>query len=129
MKSLHESLCHLEVTRMTAFVRSQNLPYSVEDIRNMIKQYTVSQWCKPLFYKPVDSHIIKATLPFETVNTDFKGPLPSTTKNIYMLTIIDEYSRFPFVYPCPATDTNTVTTCLSHLFSLFRMPAYVHSDS
>ena len=45
-----------------------------------------------------------------------------------MLTIIDEYSRFPFVNPCPTTDTNTVTTCLSQLFSLFGMPAYVHSD-
>ena len=37
-KSLHESLCHLGVTRMIAFVHSQNLPYSVEDIQNMIKQ-------------------------------------------------------------------------------------------
>ena len=45
-----------------------------------------------------------------------------------MLTIIDEHSRFPFVYPCPTTDTNTVTTCLSQLFSLFGMPACVHSD-
>ena len=43
-----------------------------------------------------------------------------------MLTIIDEYSRFPFVYPCPTTDTNTVTTCLSQLFSLFGMLAHVH---
>ena len=45
-----------------------------------------------------------------------------------MLIIVDEYSRFPFVYPCPTTDTNTVTSCLSQLFSLFGMPSYVHSD-
>ena len=128
LKSLHESLCHPGVTRMTAFGRSRNLPFSVEDIRSMIKQYTVCQRCKPSFYKPVDSHITKATKPFERLNIDFKGPLPSTTKNIYMLNIIDEYSRFPFVYPCPTTDTNTVTACLSQLFSLFGMPAYVHSD-
>ena len=42
-----------------------------------------------------------------------------------MLPIIDEYSRFSFVYPCPTTDRNTVTTCLSQLFG---MPTYVHSD-
>ena len=45
-----------------------------------------------------------------------------------MLTIIDEYSRFSFAYPCATTDTNTVTTCLSKLFSLFGMPTYDHSD-
>ena len=74
----------------------------------------------------VDSNIIKMTKPFERLNIDFK--VPSITKIIYMLTIIDEHSWFPFVYPCPTTDTNTVTTCLSQLFSLFAMPAYVHSD-
>ena len=89
---------------------------------------TICQQCKLSFYKPVDSHITKATKPFERLNIDFKGPLPSTTKNIYMLRIIDEYSRFPFVNPCPTTDTNTFTTCLSQLFSLFGMPACVHSD-
>ena len=128
LNSLHEPLCHPGVTRMTAFVCSRNLPYSVEDIRNIITQCAVCQQCKPSFYKPVDSHIMKATKPFERLNIDFKGPTPSTTKNIYMLTIIDEHSRFPFVYPCPTTDTNTVTTCLSQLFSLFGMPACVHSD-
>ena len=45
-----------------------------------------------------------------------------------MLTIVDEYSRFPFVYPCPTPDSNTVTSCLSQLFSLFGMPSYVHSN-
>ena len=88
----------------------------------MIKQCTACQECKPSFYKPVNSHIIKATKPFERLNIDFTGLFPSTTKNIYMLTIIDEYSRFPFVYQCPTTNTNTVTTCLSQLFSLFGIP-------
>ena len=128
LKSLHESLCLTGVTRMTAFVRSRNLPFSVEDIRSMIKQCTVCQQCKPSFYKPVDSDIIKATKPFERLKIHFKGPLLSTTKNIHMLNIIDEYSRFPFVYPYPTTDTNTVTACLSQFFSLFGMPVYVHSD-
>ena len=40
-KTLHESLFHRGVTRMTAFVRSRNLHYSAEDFRNMIKQCTL----------------------------------------------------------------------------------------
>ena len=128
LKSIHDSLCDPGVTRMTAFVRNQNLPYSVEDIRSMIKQCDVSQRCKPNFHKPQQDNIIKAMKPFKRLNIDFKGPIPSATKNIYMLTIIDEYSRFPFVYPCENTNTDTVIACLLQLFSLFGMPHYIHSD-
>ena len=42
--------------------------------------------------------------------------------------VVDEYSRFPFVFPCPDVSTNTVVKCLTSLFSLVGMPAYVHSD-
>ena len=42
--------------------------------------------------------------------------------------VVDEYSRFPFVFPCPDVSTNTVVKCLTLLFSLVGMPAYVHSD-
>lgn len=38
-------------------------------------------------------------LPFEHICIDFKGPLPSSTPEQYMLTIVDEFSRFPFAYP------------------------------
>ena len=94
----------------------------------MIKQCDVCQRCKPNFHKPPQENIIKAMKPFECLSIDFKGPIPSATKNIYMLTIIDEYLRFPFVYPCENTNTDTVIACLSQLFSLFGMPHYIHSD-
>ncbi|KAK3716723.1 hypothetical protein QZH41_000928, partial [Actinostola sp. cb2023] len=84
--------------------------------------------CKPKFHHPEETHLIKATQPFERINIDFKGPLPSTNKNRYFLNIIDEFSRFPFVFPCPDVSTTTVIKCLTTLFSLFGMPAYVHSD-
>ena len=42
--------------------------------------------------------------------------------------VVDEYSRFPFVFLCPDVSTNTVVKCLTLLFSLVGMPAYVHSD-
>ena len=127
LESLHNSLCHPGVTRMIAFVRNRNLPYSVEEVRNVTKQCRICQQCKPQFYKP-KSHLIKATHPLERFNIDFKGPIPSIDNNVYFLTIIDEYSRFPFVYPCSRLDTPTVISCLSSLFSLLGMPGYVHSD-
>jgi len=45
-----------------------------------------------------------------------------------MLTIVDEYSRFPFAYPCPDMTSNTVAKCLSDLFTTFGRPSYIHSD-
>ena len=59
---------------------------------------------------------------------DFKGPLPSCNKNVYFLNIVDEYSRFPFVFPCPDVSSATVIKCFTDLFSIFGMPGFVHSD-
>jgi len=84
--------------------------------------------CKPRFCKPPQFHLIKATHPFEWSNIDFKGPQPSTDRNVYFLTVVDEYSRFLFVFPCPDMETSTVTNCLCQLFSLFGMPTYIHYD-
>ena len=59
---------------------------------------------------------------------DFKGPLPSSSKNRYILTIIDEYSRFPFAFAGPILEASTVIKCLEQLFAIFGMPNYIHSD-
>ena len=45
-----------------------------------------------------------------------------------MLTIIDEYFRFPFAFPCEDVSAQTVIKCLSTLFSVFGMPTFIHTD-
>ncbi|KRZ96710.1 Retrovirus-related Pol polyprotein from transposon gypsy [Trichinella sp. T8] len=55
-------------------------------------------------------------------------PLLSTSSNRYILTVVDEYSRFPFAFPFPDISTQTVSKCLTQLFYLFGMPAYIHTD-
>ena len=127
---LHNALCHPGVTRMAAFVRSRNLPYSVEDVRKMTSSCKICAECKPRFYVPPNKvNLIKATQPFERLNLDFKGPLPlSENKNRYILTVIDEYSRYPFAIPCKNVSAHTVYEALCQLFSMFGMTGYVHSD-
>ena len=83
---------------------------------------------KPRFFKPLKSHLIKATQPMERLSIDFKGPLPSTSRNKYLLTVVDEYSRFPFAFPCSGMDARNVILCLSQLFSLFGLCSFIHSD-
>lgn len=126
--SLHEALCHPGVTRLNHFVRSKNLPYSLDEVKRVTSQCQICAESKPRFHRPEEVPLIKATQPFERINIDFKGPLPSNNGNKYFLNIVDEYSRFPFVLPCSDISTPTVIKCLTTLFSLFGMPAFVHSD-
>ncbi|XP_059803517.1 protein phosphatase 1 regulatory subunit 3C-B isoform X1 [Hypanus sabinus] len=83
---------------------------------------------KPHFYCPDKAQLIKATRPFERLSVDFKGPLPSTDRNIYFLNIIDEYSRLPFAIPRPDTTTTSIIKALNQLFTLLGYPCYIHSD-
>ena len=128
LKTLHDTMCHPGVTRMTHFVRSRNLPYSVEEIKVMTASCSVCAENKPRFHKPAQGPLIKATQPFERLNIDFKGPLPTCSRNRFLLTIIDEYSRFPFAFPCQDMTSATVINCLIQVFAIFGMPQYIHSD-
>ena len=128
LKSLHNALCHPGVTRMTHFIRSKNLPYSVEDIRKMTAECSVCAEVKPRFYKPNKTSLVRSTQPLEKISIDFKGPLPTSSKNKYLLTMIDEYSRFPWAFPCADMTASTVIKCLVELFSIFGLPQFIHSD-
>lgn len=125
---IHQDLCHPGVTRMYHFVRIRNLPFSLEDVKRINSTCPICAEIKPNFFKKTNSHLIKATSPFERLNIDFKGPLPSSTNKKYLLTIVDEYSRFPFAIPCSDTSSSTVISCLQQIFVIFGMPAYIHSD-
>ena len=47
---------------MTHFVRSKNLPYSVDEIKRVVSSCQVCAECKPKYYKSPNSHLIKGTL-------------------------------------------------------------------
>ena len=126
---IHAEMCHPGVTRMYHYIRHKNLPYSLEDIKKMTRECPVCCEIKPRFYKPPEATLIKCTQPFERLAIDFKGPLPSSSKKPFFLTIVDEFSRFPFVYPCKDTTSRTVILCLNSLFSIFGFPAIIHSDN
>ena len=128
LKEIHDSFCHPGITRMCHFVKSRNLPYSVQEVKQIVANCRVCQERKPSFYRPPNSSLIKATQPFERISVDFKGPLPSTSHNKYLLTMIDEYSRFPFAFPCSGLTASAIIKCFCQLFSLFGMPSYIHSD-
>ena len=128
LQQLHDSLCHPGVTRMWHLVRCRNLPFSLEDVKSVIRKCATCAEVKPRFIKH-SGILIKATRPFERLSVDFKGPLPAKRRrNRYILTVVDEYSRFVFAFPTEDTSAETTIQCLSSLFSMFGMPEYIHSD-
>ena len=128
LKQIHDTLCHPGVRRMAHYVRTKNLSYSMQVIKSMTSQCREYALVKPGFYQPPNVSLIKATQPFEGISVDFKGPLPFNTRNRYMLTIVDEYSRFAFAFPTKSISSKTVIECLHWLFSMFGAPGYVHSN-
>jgi len=89
--------------------KHKNFPYSLADARKTVEGCRVSSEVKPNFCKPPLAQLIEATQPLERLSVDFKGPLPSSTKNRYLLTIVDEYSRFPFAFPCASVDSKAAS--------------------
>ena len=108
LSDIHDRLCHPGVTRLRHFVRTKNLPYSTDNVMKLCHSCRICAELKPHFYLPQQNTLIKATQPMERWSIDFKGPLRSSSQNTYMFTIVDEYSRFPFAFPCPNTTSATV---------------------
>ena len=93
LQDMHNSLCHPGVTRWAHFVKQRNLPFSLDQVRQVVRSRTACAEIKAQFFKPETVHLIKATCPLERLSLDFKGPLPSTNQNRFLITIIDECSR------------------------------------
>eukprot|EP00794_Sanderia_malayensis_P004469 gene4469-5063_t len=115
LQEIHARLCHPGVTRLLHSVKANNLPYSMQDVRDVCSHCRICAELKPNFYQSQNNKLIKATRPMERISIDFKGPLPSSSRNKYFLTVIDEYSHFPFVIPCSNISTETVIACLEKL--------------
>ncbi|XP_054277995.1 uncharacterized protein LOC128996612 [Macrosteles quadrilineatus] len=128
LRRIHCDIGHPGIVRMVHFLKSKNLPYSIEDARRMTASCSVCAEVKPRFYQKTPSTLIHAMAPFERLNIDFKGPIPSVSRNKYILTVVDEFSRYPFAIPCSDTSASSVIKALTSIFTIFGMPAFVHSD-
>ena len=111
---------------MAHFVKQRNLPFSLDQVRQVVRSCTACAEIKPQFFKPETVHLIKATCPFEQLSLDFKRSLPSTNQNRFLITIIDEYSRFPFAFSFRDTSAKSIISGLDQVFFMFGMLAYIH---
>ena len=112
LSEIHNGLGHPVVTRMLHFVRSKNMPFSTECVKKTCSTCRICAELKPQFCRPTPGTLTKSTQPTQRLGIDFKGPLPTTSRNAYILTVVDVYSRFPFAFPCPNLHSSTMIKCL-----------------
>ncbi|XP_014780845.1 uncharacterized protein LOC106876699 [Octopus bimaculoides] len=98
-----------------------NLPYSLENVKQICNNCSICQEVKP------QTKLSQHNSDHASIRENFKVLIPSE-KHPYPLTIVDEYSQFPFGYPVSDTSAQTAIRCFTDLFSVFVMSGYVHSD-
>ena len=69
---VYSNLCHPGVIQMYHYVRTKNLPYSLEEVRKMTAFCKICAEVKPRFYKLPEMHVIMAT---KRLSNDFKDPI------------------------------------------------------
>jgi transposase InsO family protein len=70
------------------------------------------------------------TLPtriWDEISVDFYGPIPNA--HVYLMVVIDDYSRYPFVETLQNITAATVTSRLRNIFSVFRTVSVVRTDN
>ena len=110
-------------------MRVKNFPFSTTDVKKVVNSCPIFAEIKPQFHRGVNNTLIKATHSMERLSIDFKGPLPSSLNNKHLFIVIDEYSRFPFAFPCKEMTSSVVSNCLDKLFTLCGTPCFVHLDN
>ena len=120
---LHKSLGHPGYARFYHFIRQRNLPFSSAETKTVCQSCHTCAEVKPQFFKPASQTLIKAVRPWDRISVDFKGPVSGP--HPYLLIVVDEHSRFPFVFPCKNMKSSTVTLCLSSLFCLVFLVACI----
>lgn len=70
----------------------------------------------------------KPTALLERLFIDFKQPIPSSSRNCYLLTVVDQFSRFSFAFPCHDMDSKAVIKHHSSIFSILYIPSFVEAD-
>ena len=67
--------------------------------------------------------------PFSKIAIDIVGPLSRTKKgNKYILTVIDEVTRYPEAFPLPSIEAERIAQSLVQLFSRVGVARVILSD-
>ena len=129
VQSVHHNFGHPGISRLTKYLERK---YHVKNVGKIVKtcieNCAICAKMKPRFTKVPTGTLIRSSSSWQRLSIDFMGPKLSATKNKYIFTVIDEYSRFPFAFPIDKPTAAAAIQCLNSLFTLFGPPSSIHSD-
>ena len=77
---------------------------------------------------PLTTVADNSTASWDVISVDFTGG-SERLNGVILFTVIDHYSRFPFVYAVKQSSARCVIQCLKHLFSTYGFPHTLVSDN
>lgn len=132
MKANHDDVGHFGFDKTLERIRSK---FWFPKMRRFIKKYvTACLECAhhklPSGSKEGQLHPIpKINIPFHTLHADHLGPFPRSKRgNIYILVIVDSFTKFVSLYPVKSTRTKESVRALRTLFSYFGSPIRLITD-
>ena len=54
LHDIHTALCYPGITRLNHFIKTKNLPYSLDNIKHVWKECKICQEVKPRYYIPIN---------------------------------------------------------------------------
>ena len=130
LEQAHDKMGHPGIARTCEYLqRHCYIPKLKDKVTKYVSNCRICLALKPKFYSPPKVPLITSKTPWERLSIDFVGPKP-TTRSGYtcFLTVVDEFSSFPFAIPMKDAKTSNVITALTNIFTLFGPPLSIHSD-
>lgn len=129
----HEQFGHPGSGRLMKLLQESGESESIANLTatcsDVIKQCRICAEVKPRWTTAAKSHVIHSSKPWQRLSIDFMVGKPVSKDGCSnILTVIDEFTRFPFAFPTKDRSTATIIKCLEILFQLFGAPESIHSD-
>ncbi|MBC8234542.1 transposase, partial [bacterium] len=76
-----------------------------------------------------ENHSFRKRAPNQMWHVDFAGPFQLTEQKVYLLVVVDDYSRFALAIELiPSRETTPVTSILARLFGQYGTPKEILTD-
>lgn len=132
VKKIHEDLGHIGHRKLLSVLKGFNTK-KINLTKMSLKVINNCQFClerkQPIWFKKSKMNYV-ANYPFEKIAMDIAGPLTRTkTHNLYILSIIDVFSRYIILAPLKDIRSNSVITVLKErVVANFGYPNEIITD-
>ena len=127
LREIHE--CHMGISKMKASKGLFFWPGLSKDIDEFVRTcHTCIRFSNKSENAPMSTTVDQVDEPWQRIAIDITGP-SKRLSDFSFLSVIDYYSRFPFVFRLNNTTSSEVIKHLANLFSVFGYPLEVVSDN